>query len=485
MASRNRSPRLILTALACSVLAACGSQVPPSEFIGYQNGRPNGNGAAPTAGSTGGVDPQGNPTGGTSLPNAPGANPTKAGSNPTGANPGSNPTGGSGPLPPGVHAASCAGFKNTTGISNSTITIANASDLSGPVPGLFKSAQQAVQAYISYFNSTSSICGRKLKLDPLDSQTSTGGDQQAASSACGAAFAMVGSMSAFDSGGANTVTSCGIPDIRASSTETARYKAPVTFGAYSLAVNEIPLAPFNWFKSNFGDAYKHAAYLYLNAGASSLNAGSFQQGEQQVGYNWVYKQGIDVTTFNYAPYVQAMKDKGVKYVQYTGAYQNAIRLKQAMSSQNFNPVFVMDAVGYDQGFVSSGGSAVNGTYLFLAGPMFEEKDRNPEMQNYLTWLQRTSPGAVPSFFGVFAWGAAALFTQQALQLGGQLTRQSLIASLHNVHNYTDNKFFNPQDPGGRHTGACQSVVQLQGGKWVRKTPYPYTCGPVAKTNVGS
>ena len=44
---------------------------------------------------------------------------------------------------------------------------------------------------------------------------------------------------AFDAGGASTVANCGIPDLRAASTETARQKSPVTFGAYSLATNEI------------------------------------------------------------------------------------------------------------------------------------------------------------------------------------------------------------------------------------------------------
>ena len=39
-------------------------------------------------------------------------------------------------------------------------------------------------------------------------------DQQAYASACEETFAMVGSMSAFDSGGAGTAQGCGLPDIR-------------------------------------------------------------------------------------------------------------------------------------------------------------------------------------------------------------------------------------------------------------------------------
>ena len=102
----------------------------------------------------------------------------------------------------GGKGASCDGFKNGPGITDTEITIGNSSDISGPVPGLFESAQDATKAYVAYFNSTSDICGRKLKLVTYDSRTDAAADQQAYTRACDEVFAMVGSMSAFDSGGA-------------------------------------------------------------------------------------------------------------------------------------------------------------------------------------------------------------------------------------------------------------------------------------------
>jgi ABC-type branched-subunit amino acid transport system substrate-binding protein len=351
------------------------------------------------------------------------------------------------------------------------------------VPNLFKSAQAAVTAYVAYFNSTSSICGRKLKLVDLDSGTSESGDQQASQSACGEAFAMVGSMGAFDAGGASTVANCGIPDLRAASTETARQKSPVTFGAYSLATNEIPSAPFDWFKSHFGDAYKNAAFVYLNAGASSLNANSFMAGETKLGYNFKDKIAIDVTSVpNYNGYATQLKSDGIKYVQYLGAYQYAQNLKEAMEQQDYHPSFVMDSVAYDPNFVAAG-SSVDNTYVFLGGPMFEEANKNPQLTTYLQWLQRTS-GGQPSFFGTYAWSAAALFVESALELGGKLTRSALISKLQGVHDWTNHGMTQPQDVGGTHTTKCFSVIQLQRGHWVRKTPYPYTCGGIVNSGVG-
>src|SRR6185312_17360025 len=93
---------------------------------------------------------------------------------------------------------------SATGVTATSISLGNASDLSGPIGGLFSSAPQAVQAYVAYFNAThpNGICGRKLTIHSYDSQTSDAGDNQQTLTACQADFALVGSVSAFDSGGA-------------------------------------------------------------------------------------------------------------------------------------------------------------------------------------------------------------------------------------------------------------------------------------------
>ena len=82
--------------------------------------------------------------------------------------------------------------------------------------------------------------GRKLAVETLDSATSDLGDEQAATTACGNAFAMVGSMSAFDSGGAQTVQGCAIPDLRALAVTPERGASTVSYAADALTISEIP-----------------------------------------------------------------------------------------------------------------------------------------------------------------------------------------------------------------------------------------------------
>ncbi|MDT4936588.1 MAG: hypothetical protein QOG80_259 [Pseudonocardiales bacterium] len=478
-----RRTRVLYVAACCVlVLPACGSMVSPGQFINV-NGRRGGGGtnsAIAAATNTAGPLGSGAPTGRAVSTNGTGP----GGSNAPGASNGpggTGPSGGNQPAVPGITAGSCAGFKNTVGISNSTIQVANASDVSGPVPGLFTAAQQATKAYAAYFNSTSTICGRKLNVQNYDSQTSGSGDQQAATQSCSGSFAMVGSMGAFDSGGAQTVASCGIPDLRAIITTPERAASPVSFGTDSINPVQVSTAQYRYLKGITGNAYQHMAVLYLNAGAATPNALADKATAQHVGFNVVYTQPIDVTTFNYTPYVTQMKQKGVTFVQYVGAYQYAIKIRQAMESQSLNPAFMMDSVAYDPAFVKSGGSAIDGTYAFVDTNLFEEASRSPELQTYLTWLQRVAPGATPSFFGVFAWGAMKLFTQLAVQLGGQLTRTSMLTAIRGVHSYTASGLFTTQDVGGKKTPSCQAVIQLQGAKWVRKSPFPYTCADVFNT----
>ena len=480
------------------VLAACGSQLSPETVRaasggaavggldqggvasdGLAAGDPaagggtTGGGAGTTgggAGTTGGTTTGG--TGGSSTGEG-----STSGAGGTSAGTGKNAASGA------SKAGSCAGFKNQTGVTGKTITIANASDVSGPVPGLFASAQEATKAYVAYFNATSDICGRKLELMSLDSRTDAGGDQQAYTKACESAFAAVGSMSAFDSGGAATAAKCGLPDIRSAAVTTERANCDTCFGAQSANSSQFQNAVPDYFMKNYKGASQKAAYLYINAGAGPLNAKNQAAAMEKRGMDFIYQQAIDVSEFNYAPYVQQMKSKGVRYVQFLGAYQQAVRLAQAMQQQGFEPdAFVLDPTGYDPRYVESGGDAVEGTKIFLNTAMFEEMNSNKEMQLYNAWLQQVKPGAVPTFFGVFAWSAARLFVEQSIALGGRLSRSALVDRVKGVGSWTSNGIHSPQNVGTKRVGDCWRFIHLENGKWVPEGGTKYMCSGI--TEVG-
>jgi ABC-type branched-subunit amino acid transport system substrate-binding protein len=476
--------RLTGTVAFCTVLlTGCGSQVAPGQYFGggaaaaAQTGAGAANAAkAPIGEAPGAVGLVADTPSPASSGVGPGTGPGGSSSQST---PGQGPS--SRPPTAGITAGSCIGFHNSTGINSSTISIGNVADVSGPVPGLFSSAQQATLAYAAYFNATSSICGRKLKVIPYDSETSASGDQQANTSACSETFAMVGSIGAFDSGGAQTASNCGIPDLRSISTTPERNASSVSFGTDAGDPTQVSTAQYRYIKSATGNAYLKTAVLYLDAGAATPNATAYAKTMTSLGYHVVYTQPIDVTSFNYAPYVAQMQSLGVTLVQFEGSYQFAVRLKDAMHSQGLNPVFVMDSVAYDPVFVQAGGREFDGMYSYVDTALVEDATQSTELKLYTQWLHQVAPSATPSFFGMFAWGSMALFAQLAVELGGKLTRASLLNAVKGVDNFTDHGLFAPQHVGSKRTTACQTVIQLENGRWIRRTPYPYICSTVFDT----
>ena len=152
--------------------------------------------------------------------------------------------------------------------------IGNASDISGPVPGLFESAQDATKAYVAYFNSTSDICGRKLKLVTYDSRTDAGADQQAYTKACDEAFAMVGSMSAFDSGGAATAQGCGLPGHPLGRGDQRAQRLLDLLRRPVVQHRRVPERRAGDFvRRTTATRRQHAGFLYINAGAARPERG--------------------------------------------------------------------------------------------------------------------------------------------------------------------------------------------------------------------
>jgi ABC-type branched-subunit amino acid transport system substrate-binding protein len=481
----------LATAVVVSVLtlAACGSQLDPDEVAqaGGAGDTQGGTTAGDVPGAVMGAPDQAGARGGSTAAGAAGTTGAtgsagSAGSTGTtgdgGAGGGGDQGDGENAADGGNEAASCDGFKNQTGITDDKIVIANASDISGPVPGIFESAQQATRAYAAYFNSTGDICGRKLEVTLLDSRADAGADQQAYTKACAEAFAAVGSMSAFDSGGAGAAEGCGLPDIRSTSVNPERTQCSSCFSTQSVNVGLVPSVVPNFFLSKYKSSTEHVGLLYINAGAAPPNAVKFRDAWTKAGWNIDVFAGIDVSEFNFAPYVQQMKDADVDLVVYVGPYQNTVKLQQAMDQQDFDPtVFLQDATIYDERYVEQAGSLGDGTFVYSSTAMFDDP-KNEEMALYRSWLSQVSPGAVPNYYGLYAWSAARLFVQEAVKLGGGLDRASLVAAFAKVEDWTSNGLHVPQQVGARTTYNCAQIIQLNGGTWSPVSGNGFQCGPL-------
>ncbi len=477
-------------ALALSVaLAACGSQLDP-ETVAAANGSTGGLGSGTVGGEVlpdgtvadggGAGGDVGSVDGSTGSDGSTGAGGDAAGGSGGGDDAAAAGGGGNDPVL-STKGVDCSGFKNQTGITDDKIILSNVSDLSGPVPGIFQATSDAVRAFAAYFNASSDICGRKLEVLALDSRADAGADQQAYTKACEQSFAAVGSMSAFDSGGARVAQGCGLPDLRTASVTPERSGCTTCFGTQSAHADYFQNSVPDFIKKNYPAGAKAAAYLYLNAGAASVNGKAQISAMSKRGIKFVYTQGVDVSEFNYGPYVQQMKDNNVKYVQWLGSYQHGVRLAEAMKQGGFKPdLFLFDPVAYNAGFVSSGKDAVDGATVFLNFVPFEEASRSPEMSLYLSYLKRVDPNSTPTFFGVFAWSAARLFVTKAVELGGDLNRENMVKAIAGVKSWDSNKMHAPQYVGTKQLAECWRFMQLKGGTWTPSGGSSYSCTGVTR-----
>lgn len=477
-------------ALAVLVLAGCGSRVASQTVLDLASAGQAGGAAG--AGAAGAADP-----GGEAGAGAPGGTVAAGPGAQAGSDSGGGAGGGTAAGPArqdddariDVPAGDCDGFDDDQpGIDADTITIANVADISGPVPGLFESAQLATRAFAAYFNSQADICGHALVVQSLDARSDASADQQAYVTACGSSFAAVGSQSAFDYGGAQTAEDCGLPDLRAYSLSAERTACRTCYAAYAVRPDQVPEAMPTWWLEKDRAAMQKVGMLYINAGAAPQNAENFRAAWETAGWDVLVFEGHDTTEFNFAPYVQKFKNAGVEFVNYTGPYQNTVKLLQAMQQQGYAPTYFMqDATIYTQGFLDQAGDLATDVYVYNQIRLFTDTS-NDEMRLYQTWLRQVDPNAQPTIYGAFAWSASRLFAETALGLGGRLTRESLLAELARVRDWTANDMHVPQQVGAKSTTSCVSVIQYDGSAWKQVSPgtpaKPFMCGGTIRTGLG-
>jgi ABC-type branched-subunit amino acid transport system substrate-binding protein len=469
-----------LVAVFALVTAACGSRLTPQQraegirlLAGQKGGTTTGGGggaATTTAGGGGGgsITPVGTTTGG-------------GGGTTTTTTGGGGGTSGHGPSAPGPsgggtkYTSKTNGGSTDTGVTGTTINLATVYDGQGPEPGIFNSAFHATEAAAAYINSTGGLFGRQLHVDPIDDHTNSAENRAAVETACSKDFAMVGSMSAFDDGGVPVAQKCGIPDMPAIPVTQQHELDKSVHAAYPNRPDYFIEAFPRYIKQHYPSVIKKAGIIWLNASATQTNEAAREKAYKAVGFDFKYRQQVQVVEPNFAPYVAAMRQQGVQYVTMVSDYQSIARLLQAMQQQNWFPqVMDWDSVVYDQRFLQLAGSAANNSLFYMDVAPFEEAAHNPEVALYEYWLHKTCSGSAsectPTYFGEYAWSAIRLFQKAALAVGAHLTRKALNATLATIHQWNDYGLSATHDPGRELPSPCIYYGKIENGKFVRVYP---------------
>lgn len=462
--------RMAVLLLAAMLMAACGARLSDEQRAalstgGTAPGQQSGVANTPTAGDSAST------TTTAATDDSSGADPAAGGdqgpSQPAGNQPGQAPSGNG-----GEQAATCVGGDNAdVGVTADEIKIGNVSTISGPIPGFGQTGVNAVKAYVNFVNATGGVCGRKLTLTTADDRLQSGTNKAQHDKLGQEVLGFVGGTSVVDDGAAQSVNGTNI-----AYTGLAITEAMIT------SPNNFPVTPINREEGGNGglEIFKYLkevegvsrAGLVWPAQASAKAAmDGYRTDMQRAGMDIVLETEVAVTETNYAGVAANVEGKQVDILITTLELSGMANLAKALEQNGYFPkIPFYGAQAYGRNFLTQAGSAAEPTVLGLGYSILEDAGSIPAIQDFITWYERTNPGADIDFFAIQAWVAADLYVSALRKISGPPTRDNLLASLKTFTEYDADGFIAPINPAGKGSASCFQIAKVKDGKWFRAHP---------------
>jgi branched-chain amino acid transport system substrate-binding protein len=378
-------------------------------------------------------------------------------------------------------ATAAATAAATPGVTAKTITVGSISDISAPIPGLFKGAKVGAQAYFNYINSQGGVNGRKIILDARDSAFSSGTVASEAQSIAKSDFAFVGGYSLLDGAEQPAIDANKVPMIAQALTPSL-FKDPNLYSAIPLVDGGEANGPFKWLKSQYPAGVKAVGFIGSNATASvKASEATYRALTYNLGYKWVYTRDAGYTETSFLADMVKMKSAGVKMVlEVTEGPAEISTMAQEIKQQGLNAPLVVGAGTYSKAF--DPGSAGNGTLLYTVTSLYMGEDAGviPAVGTFDKWVKKTDPNPTLDLFTLDGWINAQLFVQALKLAGANPTRASLVAQLNKINSFNASGLISSQNPAQKIPGQCWIAAKYTNGKWLRIKPDPkaaFVCNP--------
>jgi hypothetical protein len=287
-------------------------------------------------------------------------------------------------------------------------------------------------------------------------------------------FAFVGSFSVFDACSGAIWQQSGVPVFMLPLTQQVKdlpnlySPSPSPAGFYT--------GPARYISSKHPDAIKKLAMLHPGQAASSYQ--QLRGMYESIGGKVVYERTVSPTESNYIGDIVAMRKKGVQWLDLTTAdYGTVIRVARAAAQQHWKPLVWTSATAYDPhvsqqhtfGLLESEGVLIPQQFAAYQG---EDASVIPEVALFNQWYKQQGKGTLPDLFAMYGWTSMALFVQALQGVTGSLTQASLLQSVQQVHNFSDNGMLPSADVGGKQPPKCWLLLAAKDNKFVREPPSP-------------
>jgi len=363
-------------------------------------------------------------------------------------------------------------------------------------PGLFQKSLNAVKAWASIVNASGGLAGRQVVVDAIDAQEDPNISLNDVIKACSQDFALVGtealalsSMSSIDTCKNAGGQAIGIPNLAGIAFGSLQQCDPLTFSvlgndpAYCASQKESTpshteqVGDYRWLLSQ--NPGLHGMWIYNtdlpNARVTQLpsySAGS-NQGIKKDGQGFYGAAGEDPQSAM-IPVVQAAKQYSSTFVADGVTPPNMVLLRREAQLQGDNQVKVWLCTSgcYANYFLTTGGSAVDGTYQTMNTiPFFTEYRQNAQLAalvSNLGGINNLDSNALASYVEALLFQDA---VTKAVANGGQLTRASLLAALRTQEtSFNAGGITGTTNVSGHQNSPCFMLAQVKNGQWQRVYP---------------
>ena len=367
-----------------------------------------------------------------------------------------------------VSAIPASAFRDHTGITPTTVSIANISTESA---GLFTGAVVGTKAYAEYINSLGGINGRKLVVDASDDQFTGALNKQLTEEAVQKDVGLVGGFSLEDSFGATVLAANpGVPDISQILDATTE-ALPDTF-SWDPSAGGWPLGPLAYFKKRFPKDVDHVGAMIADEGSATTTWAGEKRAMAHLGYRVTYDQTYPVTQTDFTANAVAMKNAGVKILFLEQMPENyAAAMIKALNQQSFHPVVVFGGAAYSEALVpaSGGASAIDGAFMDQGTALYLGEDAAvlPAVKTFLAWVQKASPGFSADYYTLSGWVSAEMFADALRAAGKDPSRGSILEALHKTTAFNAQYLVGTANPPAKQPTNCYVISEITNGKFQR------------------
>lgn len=354
-----------------------------------------------------------------------------------------------------------AGGATDVGVTEDEIRIATFTDkgFSGR-PGLTQEMHDAAVAFAAWCNEHGGILGRQLVIDDRDAAIVAYNDRIVES--CDQDLAMVGGGAVLDDADNGGRVACGLPNIAGYVVTATARRAELQVQPVPNPVDAVPAGHYARILEQQPDLADHFGVMTSTFGATITVRDQTVQAVEQLGDSVVYSGTYNpLGESNWRPFVEQMRDAGVRVFEFIGEPENLANLQSAMETVGYFPdVTIQQTNFYDRRFIELAGDIAQNTYIRSAYHPYELADENPATADYLELMERYNPDGKVALLGTQSISAFLLFAQAATACGSELTRTCLIEEAGSVTAWTGGGLHAETNPAENTPPVCGLILRV-------------------------